>query len=120
MMEKKNIKMIPAFLMLFAGAITSIITYVLHYELKIALIVLLMVLIVFYIIGSFIKGMLEKFEAANEAKAKAEAEAAAAEEEGKVVERKNMVHTSTNEETTSEGRRPELDNQSREEGNNEG
>lgn len=58
-------KMIPPFIMLLAGAITSIITFKMHYEMKNALLVLLAVLLVFYIVGCFIKKMFDSFEKAN-------------------------------------------------------
>ena len=46
-----KLKLLPAFVMLMAGAFTSIITFVIGYTLKSALIILLFVLIVFYILG---------------------------------------------------------------------
>ncbi len=58
-------KLIPPFLMLFAGAITSITMWVLHYETKTMLSILLGVLVVFYIIGSLLKWMLDVFDKQN-------------------------------------------------------
>lgn len=55
-------KLIPPFVMLFAGAVTSITMRVLHYEMKTMLIVLLCVLLGFYIAGCVLKGMLDRFE----------------------------------------------------------
>lgn len=55
-------KLIPPFVMLFAGAITSITMRVLHYEMKTMLIVLLCVLLGFYFAGCILKGMLDRFE----------------------------------------------------------
>ena len=72
-----KLKMLPAFVMLFAGAATSIITFVVHYEMKTALLILLAVLIVFYIFGLILQKLLVSFEQANEA----------TEDEGTVVEK---------------------------------
>lgn len=55
-------KLIPPFVMLFAGAVTSITMRVLHYEMKTMLIVLLCVLLGFYIAGCVLKTMLDRFE----------------------------------------------------------
>lgn len=55
-------KLIPPFVMLFAGAIVSIMLRVLQYELKDMLIILLCVLIGFYFAGSVLKWMLDQFE----------------------------------------------------------
>ena len=59
-------KLIPPFIMLLSGAITSITMYLWHYELKDMLIVLLCVLLVFYFTGEVIKWMFDRFEAQNE------------------------------------------------------
>ena len=59
--EKKR-RLIPPFVMLSAGAITSITMRILHYETKTMLIILLCVLVGFYIAGSVIKYMLDRFE----------------------------------------------------------
>lgn len=58
----KKRKLIPPFIMLSAGAATSITMRILHYEAKTMLIILLCVLIGFYIAGCVIKGMLDRFE----------------------------------------------------------
>lgn len=58
----KKRRLIPPFVMLLAGAITSITMRVLHYETKTMLIILLCVLVGFYIAGSLIEYMLDKFE----------------------------------------------------------
>lgn len=58
----KKRRLIPPFVMLLAGAITSITMRILHYETKTMLIILLCVLIGFYIAGSVIKYMLDRFE----------------------------------------------------------
>lgn len=58
-------KWIPPFLMLFAGAVSSIIMFLLHYETQNMLMILLGVLIVFYIIGSLFKWMLDVFDKQN-------------------------------------------------------
>lgn len=58
----KKRRLIPPFVMLLAGAITSITMRVLHYDTKTMLIILLGVLLGFYIAGCVIKGMLDRFE----------------------------------------------------------
>ena len=58
----KKRRLIPPFVMLLAGAITSITMRILHYEMKTMLIILLCVLLGFYMAGSVIKYMLDKFE----------------------------------------------------------
>lgn len=78
----KNLKMLPIYLMLITGAVTSIITYMLHYEGKTALLILLGVLLFFYIMGSMLAGLINRFEKEQE-----EAERARIEEEGKVLEK---------------------------------
>lgn len=55
-------RLIPPFVMLLAGAITSITMRILHYDTGTMLIILLGVLLGFYIAGCVIKGMLDRFE----------------------------------------------------------
>ena len=76
-------KLLPPFVMLTAGLITSIRTFCLHYDTKSSLIILLVVLIVFYVLGSVLKFVLDTFDKENEQKALDEGEviAKAAEEE---------------------------------------
>ena len=71
-------KLIPPFVMLFAGAVVSITLWYMHYDLKDMLIILLCVLLGFYFAGSVIKWMLDQFEA------KIEKERM---EEGKIIEK---------------------------------
>lgn len=71
-------KMVPIFLMLLAGAITSIITFIKDYELTKMLWTLLVVLIVFYALGVVIQKTLNLFDAQIE---EAEKKAKEAEEE---------------------------------------
>ena len=59
----KKRKMIPPFVMLFAGAVTSITMFMLHYKSKDMLVILLLVLIAFFIAGEVLKWMLDRFEA---------------------------------------------------------
>lgn len=81
----RKLKMLPAFIMLLAGALTSIITYLVHYETKIALIILLCVMLLFYILGVILQKLIVSFEKANKL---AEEEREKAENaEGKVVEK---------------------------------
>ncbi|NLL76202.1 MAG: SoxR reducing system RseC family protein [Clostridiales bacterium] len=82
-------KLIPPFLMLFVGAITSIIMWTFHYETKTMLLILLGVLIAFYIIGCLLKWMLDLFDKQNEVSKTADEdekqlEEAAKDEEGQV------------------------------------
>lgn len=58
----KKRRLIPPFVMLLAGAITSITMRILHYELKIMLIILLCVLVGFYFAGCVLQTMLDRFE----------------------------------------------------------
>lgn len=74
-------KLIPPFIMLLAGAITSITMRILHYETKTMLIILLCVLIGFYFAGSVLKTMLDRFERQIEE---------AHMEEGEVIEKEPM------------------------------
>lgn len=67
-------KLIPPFLMLFAGAISGIIMLALDYEAKTMLMILLAVLIAFYAAGSLLKGILDRFERQNEKQLIEEAE----------------------------------------------
>ena len=78
----KRLKMLPAFLMLSAGAVTSIITYILQYEGKTALTILLGVLLLFYVLGKLFQKMIYNFE-----QQIAEEEKKKVEEEGTVVEK---------------------------------
>lgn len=78
----KKRKLIPPFVMLFAGAVTSITMYVLRYNMKDMLSVLIWVLLGFYIAGELIKWMLDKFEAQIEQKRMEEGEVIEKELEG--------------------------------------
>lgn len=60
--KAKKRRLIPPFIMLLAGAITSITMRMLHYKTETMLIILLGVLLGFYIAGCVIKGMLDRFE----------------------------------------------------------
>lgn len=74
-MNRKNL---PLFLMLTAGAITSIITYIEKYPMVVKLVSLFVVLLVFYVLGCVIKWTLDFFEIQNEERLK---------EEGEVIEK---------------------------------
>ena len=65
-------RMIPLFLMLVAGAITSIMTYIKNYELVPMLWTLLGVLVGFYVLGVIIEKVLDLFDAQIEERKKAE------------------------------------------------
>ncbi|MDE6600635.1 MAG: hypothetical protein K2K90_00445 [Lachnospiraceae bacterium] len=55
-------RLIPPFIMLFAGAVVSISMRILHYDLQTMLIVLLCVLLGFYFVGRILQMMLDRFE----------------------------------------------------------
>ena len=96
-------RMIPIFLMLLAGAITSIITYIRDYELVKMLWTLLGVLIVFYVLGVVIQKTLNLFDAQIE-----EAEKKAKEAEEKEKEKEEPV----GEEETEESEKQNTENPS--------
>ena len=98
-------RMIPIFLMLLAGAITSFITYIRDYELVKMLWTLLGVLIVFYALGVVIKKTLNLFDAQIE---EAEKKAKEAEEKEKEKEKEGPV----GEEETEEGDKQNTENPS--------
>lgn len=77
-MNRKNL---PLFLMLTAGAITSIITYIEKYPLVVKLVSLFVVLLLFYILGCVIKWTLDFFEIQNQERLK---------EEGEVIEKESL------------------------------
>lgn len=64
-MNRKNL---PLFLMLTAGAVTSIITYIEKYPMVVKLVSLFVVLLIFYVLGCVIKWTLDYFELQNEEK----------------------------------------------------
>lgn len=74
----KKRRLIPPFVMLLAGAVTSITMYVLHYNIKDMLVILFWVLLGFYVAGDLIKWMFDRFEAQIEQKRM---------EEGEVIEK---------------------------------
>lgn len=101
-------RMIPIFLMLVAGAITSIITYIKDYELTRMLWILVGVLIVFYILGTVIQKTLNLFDAQIE---EAEKKAKEAEEKEKE-EQENKEEPEGKEEETEEGDKQNTENPS--------
>ncbi len=70
----KKRKLIPPFVMLFAGAVVSITMFVSHYKSKDMLVILLCVLLVFFVAGEILKYMLDRFEADAEARRREEGE----------------------------------------------
>lgn len=58
----KKRRLIPPFVMLSAGAVTSITMRIFRYDTQSMLIILLLVLVGFYIAGCMIKNMLDRFE----------------------------------------------------------
>lgn len=102
-----QLRFLPAFIMLLAGAVTSIITYCVGYSSKSALIILLLVLLVFYILGAILQKLILKFEEANKPKQKSEE--AKKEEEGTVVEKDEKdINKGPENGTADAGIRPEL------------
>lgn len=100
-------KMVPIFLMLLAGAITSIITFIKDYDLTKMLWTLLVVLIVFYALGVVIQKTLNLFDAQIEEAEKKAKEAEEAEEEKENEE-------PVGEEETEEGDKQNTENPSEE------
>lgn len=70
-MNRKNL---PLFLMLTAGAVTSIITYIEKYPMEVMLVSIFVVLLLFYILGCIIKWTLDYFDLQNEERLKSEGE----------------------------------------------
>lgn len=60
--KAKKRRLIPPFVMLFAGAVVSIVMRILHYDLQTMLIILLCVLLGFYFVGRILQIMLDRFE----------------------------------------------------------
>jgi len=87
-------KLLPAFLTLLAGSITSIITFCLDYEGKAALFILLAVLLLFYLLGTILQKVILTFEKGNDLEQQKK-------EEGKVIE-KDTVKGDTKTEQTQE------------------
>lgn len=89
-----KMKLLPAFLTLLAGSITSIITFCLDYEGKTALFILLAVLLLFYLLGTILQKVILTFEKKNDLEQQKK-------EEGKVIE-KDTVKGDTKTEQTQE------------------
>ena len=103
-----QLRMLPAFVMLVAGAATSIITFLVGYSMKSALLILLLVLLVFYILGLILQKLIYKFELAN--KPKPETEEETKEEEGTVVEKDDSEINKNSEKSGSDaGNRPQVE-----------
>ncbi|MDD2968330.1 MAG: hypothetical protein PHT89_04775 [Lachnospiraceae bacterium] len=69
---KRNL--IPPFIMLMAGLLSSLIMFFMKYDTKDMLIILLVVLLIFYTIGLLIKIMMDSFEKRNSQKHSEEGE----------------------------------------------
>ena len=95
-------RMIPLFLMLVAGAITSIMTYIKNYELVPMLWTLLGVLIGFYVLGVIIEKVLDLFDAQIEERKKAE---------GAVIEKDVAVNEEEAEEQDTEEKEVQAEEQ---------
>lgn len=79
----KKRKLLPAFLMLFAGAVVSIAMFFMEYHIKTKLGILLIVFIVFFIIGKLMQKMLDFFDKKNEKPEEEDEEA----DEGEVIKK---------------------------------
>lgn len=84
-------KLIPPFIMLFAGAIVSIVMYMNDYEIKTMLWILVAVLVGFYIIGVLIKKTLDSFYIELE-------KSNSVADEGEVIEKEKSENTTAEEE----------------------
>ena len=105
-----RLRILPAFVMLLAGALTSIITYLVHYTMKSALIILLVVLIIFYILGSVLQKLIVKFEEANKPKAEEAEPEEQAPPEGTVVEKdESEINTEASNNAMDLGNRPPVE-----------
>lgn len=103
-----QLRLLPAFVMLVAGAATSIITFLVGYSPKSALLILLVVLIVFYILGLTLQKLIHKFEVAN--RPKPEEEKKDEEEEGTVVEKDDSeINKNADKSGTEAGNRPQVE-----------
>ena len=89
----KKTKLIPPFMMLMAGAITSILTFINQYEIKDALFILLFVLIIFYFMGLIVKKIFDTYTIVNNK---------ILEDEGEVIEKEVVKDTEGNEKNTWE------------------
>lgn len=67
-------KLLAPFMMLFAGAVSSITMYIFHYDMKSMLLIILVVLIVFYVTGVLMTKMIARFQQENEKNIAAEEE----------------------------------------------
>lgn len=106
----KKLKLLPAFVMLLAGALTSIITFVIGYSIKSALIILLIVLIIFYILGSVLQKLIFKFEEANKPQEEEQEEEEQPQPEGTVVEKdESEINTEAASNAMDLGNRPPVD-----------
>ncbi len=97
-----KMKLLPALITLFAGAITSVVTFVLHYDTGKSLWILLIVLVLFYILGTVLQKVVYRFELQNEIE-----EAKRLEEEGKVVEKDAVAGEAGESEGTDEAEESE-------------
>lgn len=98
----KKRKLIPPFVMLFAGAIVSITMFALHYKSKDMLVILLCVLLVFYAAGEVLKYMLDRFEADIEERRREEGEVFEKEPDGTITGARAANTTEEDEESGPE------------------
>ncbi|MCR4748309.1 MAG: hypothetical protein K5877_00690 [Lachnospiraceae bacterium] len=105
-----RLKLLPAFVMLLAGAFTSIITFIVRYSMKSALVILLVVLLVFYILGTVLQKLIFKFEEANKPQESKEEEEEQLPPEGTVVEKdESEINPDSGSVAMDLGNRPPVD-----------
>lgn len=80
----KNLRLLPSFVTLLAGAITSISLYVLKWDFLTSLLILLGVLFVFYVIGTAAMMLIRDFSKKDKEEEKKEKEISA---EGEVIDK---------------------------------
>lgn len=80
----KNLRLLPSFVTLLAGAITSISLYVLKWDFLTSLLILLGVLFVFYVIGTAAMMLIRDFSKKDKDEEKKEKEISA---EGEVIDK---------------------------------
>lgn len=105
----KQLKLLPAFIMLVAGAITSVLTFYWSYDTKDALVILLIVLLLFYVLGAVLQKLIFKFEEANKPEPEENVEEESTSEEGKVVEKGESEIKSSEASGGGAGVRPPID-----------
>lgn len=99
--REAKMKLIPPFVMLTAGAVTSILMVVKGCELHEFLARLLLILVIFYMLGCLLKGILDMIEKQNRPPEPEEGEDGAGSEDGEGVIEKGPDEESTGEDEES-------------------